>query len=36
MKMTEDMVSGLVKDITGGYKITYHPTGPERGRGARA
>ena len=35
MKMTEDMVSGLVKDITGGYKITYHPNGPERGRGAR-
>ena len=28
MKMTEDMVSGIVKDITGGYKITYHPQGP--------
>ena len=28
MKMTEEMVSGIVKDITGGYKITYHPQGP--------
>lgn len=29
MAMTEEMVSGMVKDITGGYKITYHPDGPE-------
>lgn len=24
MDMTEDLVSGLVKYITGGYKTTYH------------
>lgn len=29
MKTTEDLVSGMVKSITGGYQITYHPDGPE-------
>ncbi|KAL3860264.1 hypothetical protein ACJMK2_010411 [Sinanodonta woodiana] len=29
MKVTEDLVSGMVKYITGGYKVTYHPEGPE-------
>ena len=29
MKMTEDMISGMVKKITGGYKIQYHPEGPD-------
>ena len=29
MKITESFLSGLVKNITGGYKIKYHPNGPE-------
>ena len=29
MTLTEDMISGIVKDITGDYKIQYHPQGPE-------
>lgn len=29
MKITEDLISGMVKYLTGGYKITYHPDGPE-------
>ncbi|XP_070566429.1 lysine--tRNA ligase-like isoform X2 [Ptychodera flava] len=29
IQMTESMVSGMVKSITGDYKITYHPDGPE-------
>lgn len=29
MKITEDMVSGMVKAIHGTYKIKYHPDGPE-------
>ena len=29
MDMTEHMISGLVKHITGDYKIKYHPDGPE-------
>lgn len=29
MEITETMISGLVKSITGSYKITYHPDGPE-------
>ncbi|KAK3085373.1 hypothetical protein FSP39_002339 [Pinctada imbricata] len=29
MTITESLVSGMVKHLTGGYKITYHPTGPE-------
>ncbi|XP_063972992.1 lysine--tRNA ligase isoform X1 [Diachasmimorpha longicaudata] len=29
MKITEDMISGMVKSIHGGYKIHYHPNGPE-------
>ena len=28
-KMTEDLMSGLVKEITGSYKIKYHLNGPE-------
>lgn len=29
MEMTEELVSSMVKSITGGYKITYHPDGPD-------
>ncbi len=29
MEITENMISGMVKQITGGYKVTYHPNGPE-------
>ncbi|OQV17721.1 Lysine--tRNA ligase [Hypsibius exemplaris] len=29
MTLTEQMISGMVKYITGGYKIKYHPKGPE-------
>lgn len=29
MQITESFLSGLVKHITGGYKIKYHPQGPE-------
>ena len=29
MEITESFLSGLVKHITGGYKIKYHPHGPE-------
>ncbi|XP_056880901.1 lysine--tRNA ligase isoform X2 [Takifugu flavidus] len=29
MEITEKLLSGMVKHITGGYKITYHPDGPE-------
>lgn len=29
MQMTEELVSSLVKSITGGYKIIYHPEGPD-------
>ena len=29
MTLTEEMISGIVKDITGDYKIQYHPQGPE-------
>lgn len=29
LDMTEEFLSGLVKKITGGYKIIYHPKGPE-------
>jgi len=28
MSLTEDMVSKMVKDLTGDYKIQYHPDGP--------
>jgi lysyl-tRNA synthetase class 2 len=28
MDMTEQMVSGMVKEVTGGYKIKYHANGP--------
>ncbi|KAB1273118.1 Lysine--tRNA ligase [Camelus dromedarius] len=29
MEITEKMISGMVKHITGSYKVTYHPDGPE-------
>ncbi|RUP48072.1 hypothetical protein BC936DRAFT_145002, partial [Jimgerdemannia flammicorona] len=29
MDLTESLVAGMVKYITGGYKVTYHPQGPE-------
>lgn len=29
MDITESMISSMVQYITGGYKITYHPQGPE-------
>ncbi|XP_053135653.1 lysine--tRNA ligase-like isoform X2 [Hemicordylus capensis] len=29
MEMTEQLLSGLVNHVTGGYKIKYHPEGPE-------
>ncbi|XP_076470627.1 lysine--tRNA ligase-like isoform X2 [Babylonia areolata] len=33
MRITEDLLSGMVKTLTGGYKVTYHPDGPD-GEGA--
>lgn len=32
MEMTESLLSGLVKEITGGYKIEYHPEGKGPGK----
>lgn len=29
MTMTETLLSGMVKQLTGGYKITFHPEGPD-------
>ncbi|KAG9336927.1 hypothetical protein JZ751_030040 [Albula glossodonta] len=29
MEITEKLLSGMVKHITGGYKVVYHPDGPE-------
>ncbi|KAG7481871.1 lysine-tRNA ligase isoform X2 [Solea senegalensis] len=29
IEITEKLLSGMVKHITGGYKVTYHPDGPE-------
>ncbi|KAL8195170.1 UNVERIFIED_CONTAM: hypothetical protein K2H54_047432 [Gekko kuhli] len=29
MEITEQLLSGMVKHVTGGYKVTYHPEGPE-------
>ncbi|XP_075440022.1 lysine--tRNA ligase isoform X2 [Ascaphus truei] len=29
MEITEKLLSGMVKQITGGYKVPYHPEGPE-------
>ncbi|KAI8903842.1 hypothetical protein EDD86DRAFT_214461 [Gorgonomyces haynaldii] len=29
MEITETLLSGMVKSITGGYKIKYHPQGPD-------
>merc|ERR550534_332221 len=29
MKMTEALISGMVKELTGSYKLSYHPDGPE-------
>jgi lysyl-tRNA synthetase class 2 len=34
MALTEEMISGMVKAVTGGYKIVYHPEG--EGEGKRA
>jgi len=33
MDLTESMISGLVKHVTGGYKVTFHPEG--KGEGAK-
>lgn len=33
MELTEKMVSGMVKHITGGYKITYHPNQTDTEKG---
>ncbi|GFP84678.1 lysine--tRNA ligase [Phtheirospermum japonicum] len=30
MKLTEDMLSGMVKELTGGYKIKYHANGSDQ------
>uniref|UniRef100_A0A1J3FTW9 Lysine--tRNA ligase n=2 Tax=Noccaea caerulescens TaxID=107243 RepID=A0A1J3FTW9_NOCCA len=30
IKMTEDMLSGMVKELTGGYKIKYHANGYDK------
>jgi len=27
IQITEEMLSGIVKDVTGSYKIKYHPEG---------
>lgn len=29
IRITEEMLSGMVKSIHGSYKVTYHPDGPE-------
>ena len=29
MTLTEEMVAGLVKEVTGGYVIQYHADGPD-------
>ncbi|XP_076808586.1 lysine--tRNA ligase-like isoform X1 [Clavelina lepadiformis] len=29
MKITESLLSGMVKSITGSYKVTFHPDGPD-------
>ncbi|CAG2185505.1 unnamed protein product [Mytilus edulis] len=29
MVITESLVSGMVKTLTGGYKVPYHPEGPD-------
>ncbi|KNC99262.1 lysine-tRNA ligase [Spizellomyces punctatus DAOM BR117] len=29
MDITESLLSGMVKTLTGGYKVKYHPNGPE-------
>jgi len=29
MQITETLLSGMVKQLTGGYKVKYHPDGPE-------
>ena len=33
MSMTEELISSIVKEITGGYKITYHPDGNAESKG---
>jgi lysyl-tRNA synthetase class 2 len=32
MKLTEDMISKIVKNITGDYIIKFHPDGPDTDR----
>jgi lysyl-tRNA synthetase class 2 len=32
MAMTEDLISGMVKEVCGGYKIKYHPEGEGEGK----
>lgn len=35
MEITESMISGLVKAVTGGYKVKYHPDGKDKAAGGR-
>jgi len=30
MRMTEELLSGLVKEMTGGYILTFHPEGKDK------
>jgi lysyl-tRNA synthetase class 2 len=30
MNLTEDLLSNLVKTVTGSYKITFHPNGKDK------
>jgi lysyl-tRNA synthetase, class II len=32
MTMTEELVAGMVKEVTGGHVITYHPEGEGEGK----
>lgn len=33
MEITENMVAGMVKSVTGGYKVTYHPDATDSDKG---
>jgi lysyl-tRNA synthetase class 2 len=35
ISMTEEMISGIVKEVTGGYKIVYHPDGNQESEGVQ-
>eukprot|EP01085_Mycamoeba_gemmipara_P003640 Mycagemm_TRINITY_DN10278_c2_g1::TRINITY_DN10278_c2_g1_i1::g.3640::m.3640 type:complete len:615 gc:universal TRINITY_DN10278_c2_g1_i1:2189-345(-) len=35
MNMTEELISGIVKEVTGGYKIVYHPDGNQESQGVQ-